>query len=356
MTDKHLKALGLFGSDHAIQGIKVEDIYSSIKLYGLTHNMLDKCHDGAHCPIPGQSFSNNPFGVMENEDSYLARKEAQLNQYLSLIDKAIENNEPIDFIFLQEVDIFTKSLSQEFETRQNQIVENFFSALNERGWSLEKTLPNDNCKPLVTLYNNQTLNPWHCNFFIKDSRNSKNTAFEVLCEHIPTNRMVALTNMHLDYARDELLLSQEISDILSMHSEDTDYDVLAIAGGDCNHPREKLKCAIGPAGLATALTKDDRGYVTTMYSSGIPNTIDNFFVSKERYKGQINVSSHSCYFFNDLHEVEKVPDDSLEQRKQSSQELNLSSFNRFKLRSSTLSSSEGMKVDYERRRQLTTSG
>lgn len=356
MTDKHLKALGLFGSDHAIQGIKVEDKYSSIQLYGLTHNMLDKCYDGAHCPIPGQSFSNNPFDIMESDDCYLTRKENQLNQYLYLIDNAIENNTPIDFFFLQEVDIFAKSLSSEFETRQNQIVDNFFSALDERGWGYEKTLPNDNCKPLVTLYNNQTLNPWHCNFHIKDSRNNKNTAFEVLFEHIPTNRMVALINMHLDYARDESMLSQEISDILSMHSENSDNDVLAIAGGDCNHPREQMKCAIGPAGLATALSKDDRGYVTTMYRSGTPNTIDSFFLSKERYKGQINVSSHSCYFFNDLHQVERVSDDSPEQRKQSRQELKLTSFNRFKLRSSTLSSSEGIKVDYEQRRKLTTSG
>lgn len=352
MIETHLKALGLFGSDHTIQGIKVEDVYSSIQLYGLTHNMLDKCYDGAHCPIPGQSFSNNPFDVMENDDSYLTRKEIQLNKYLDLIDKAIENNTPIDFFFLQEIDIFTKSLSWDFETRRNQIVESFFAALKERGWNYEKTQSSDNCKPLITLYNNQTLNPWHCNFHIKDSRNNKNTAFEVLFEHIPTNRMVSLTNMHLDYARDELLLSQEISDILSMHSKDSYNDVLAIAGGDCNHPREQMRYAIGPAGLATALSKDDSGYVTTMYRSGTPNTIDSFFVSK----GQINVSSHSCYFFNDRHEVKKVADDSQKLRKQFKNDLKLTSFNRFKLKSSTLSRTEAIEKDCDRRRQLTTSG
>ncbi len=355
MIHEHLKALGSFGSDHAVQGIKVKDIYSEVQLSGLTHNMLDKCHDGAHCPIPGLTFSNNPFDMMENDDEYLARKERQLNQYLILIDKAIENNAALDFIFLQEVDIFTKALSWEFEDRRNQIVKNFIEALNKRGWSPQITQPSDNCKPLMTLYNTQTLYPFGCNFYIKDSRNHKNTAFELICTHIPTKRMVSLTNMHLDYARDGFALSHEISALLSMHSEASDNVVLAIAGGDCNHPREMMMGAIGPTGRATALSKDERGYVTRMYRSGTPNTIDSFFVSKERYKGQIFISNTSCYFFNDKHEVEKVYDDFAKKRMQSSHELRLPAFNHFQSRCAGLSISEGIKLDSERRRQLTTS-
>lgn len=43
----------------------------------------------------------------------------------------------------------------------------------------------------------------------------------------------------------------------SMHSKYSFNDVLAIASGDCNHTREQMRNAIGPAGLATALSKGD---------------------------------------------------------------------------------------------------
>ncbi len=92
--------LAQYTSDHAWQTITVSDAGPTGEtiLRGFTWNLLNKGHAKGVT-----DYSNNPFNIEEPSQHYVERKQQQFNELISIIQKRKANNEPLDFMLLQEV-------------------------------------------------------------------------------------------------------------------------------------------------------------------------------------------------------------------------------------------------------------
>jgi hypothetical protein len=185
------KYLSKFTSDHTYQSVTVEAEtadHRQISLTGMTWDLLNKGHSAAM----GGGHSNNPFDLDEPDRSYLLRKKKQLRMIL----KRISHRE-MDFIFLQEVDIFTKSNPRKIN--EEHLAAEFFQAVKKLNWEfIYSHKAEDNIvHPLVTFYNAQELE-----FVTKRGlfagHNGVNCALETEFLHIETGCKIYLVNMYLD--------------------------------------------------------------------------------------------------------------------------------------------------------------
>jgi hypothetical protein len=133
------KLLSGFTSDHAYQIARVESEtadHKEISLTGMTWDLLNKGHSAI---LTGES--NNPFDLDETDKAYDLRKKKQLKFLAKKIQKM-----NLDFVFLQEVDIFTR-------IPMPNIVRSFLEMLKKMGWRVVHSDKNDNILiPLLTLY------------------------------------------------------------------------------------------------------------------------------------------------------------------------------------------------------------
>lgn len=239
--------LGGFTSDHAWQTIEVNDSgpSGSLTLRGFTWNLLNKGHEKGTGP-----YSNNPFNIQEDPIDYVQRKEKQLAEILSVIHDRANKNQPLDFLLLQEVNIFTNGELTGFPARNANppkfpnptaavppipglkgVVDNFKQQLNRLGYELELTNPQESgCKPMVTIYNKNTLQRSGPQKGFLDER-GKNTCFELPFVHRQTQKPVAITNLHLPYGPPD-----RSDELLKYQCEQIQKGVLTVMGGDTNHP------------------------------------------------------------------------------------------------------------------------
>lgn len=290
---KQLAQLGPAGSDHAIQGIEVTE--GNLIVRGLTHNMLNKCHSAKRCPVAGQSFSNNPFNVCESERSYIVRKQRQLNHYLKLIKTQVKDKASLDFIFLQEPDIFYRELSKKWpEQQRNLMIERFNQALMKLDWDFHITEKSDHCRPLVTLTNNKTLSIEATRAIFPSGL--KNSGFELACTHQSRQKPLYLTNVHFNFELPSCDLSKAITDYLF---DNTLHGYLTVLGGDCNHVRNSLIAGQGPCKQATTLVTDKFGRTVNRTHEGLLADYDSFFVAPGSKTGIANAKPICCHAFGD---------------------------------------------------------
>lgn len=301
--------ISTMGSDHAIQGVEV-DAPAVGTLRGFTHNMLNKMYSVQNCPAQVQhKFTNNPGNFDESNEEYLSRKAAQLQFYISEIDRHIKEGRPYDFAFLQEVDILTRALGDhDSERRRKAIYENFVEQLKARGWALVKTQQKYNCKTMVTLYNAQTLKlVGERRGVLPDGGGNKNTGFESIFAHVKSRRNVILTNLHLDYDKESETYTKEIA---KYNGEKSAESALTILGGDTNRPRSTLNGTIGTNEYATSFDssmKDGDNYnsFTLLHrTTGLISSIDSFIVASP---GSYTAKEVDSYYFNDAFKLNAKP-------------------------------------------------
>lgn len=208
VVDSFNKILSGFTSDHTYQAVKVETMTQDdkeISLSGMTWNLMNKGHG-----------NNNPLNITESDKTYELRKEKQLK----FLEKKLLKLD-LDFLFLQEVDIFTKS-----PLAQTAI--NFLRDLKKYGWAAVHSDKADNLNhPLLTLYNTKKLH-----FVAKrplfEAKSGGFTGLESEFVYIPTSSLICLTNIYLDSNTDH---NQEISEY---QQAQVDKNKITIIGGDTN--------------------------------------------------------------------------------------------------------------------------
>jgi hypothetical protein len=256
--------LDKFTSDHAWQTITVKDTGPTRKktiLNGFTWNLLNKGHAKGLT-----DYSNNPFNIEETEADYVQRKSQQFQEIIAIIRDRQASRQPLDFMLFQEVNAFTNGELLGFPAKKgppalpakpaiaglNVVVDEFKRQLDELGWGCELSNPNiTHSKPLVTLYNKGTLRLNGAARGILMGPKGKNTGFELPFEHIPTQRRVAITNLHLEYTHDHS------EDILRYQFDQIRKGIFTVMGGDLNHPPNyKLVGKIGNYKYVTNIDED----------------------------------------------------------------------------------------------------
>jgi hypothetical protein len=230
-----LKLVKGFTSDHTYQTVTIEaqtPENNSVVLTGLTWNLMNQCHSAEE----NHGSSNNPFDLDEELKEYLKRKSKQL---AFILGKIVKGN--VDFMFLQEVDIFTR------EPRPK-ITQIFIEKLRSIGWDLVISDVSDNLKqPVVTLYNTQKLQfaakrslfKTHADLF---------TSLEAEFKYKATGEQVCLTNMHLDFKSDHT------QDIEIYQRSQYEKDVITIIGGDANsHSGVDYRFFVGDENMPTCI-------------------------------------------------------------------------------------------------------
>ncbi len=220
ITGSFSKHVGGFTSDHTYQTAKVSS-YSKVGeplvLTGMTWNLLNKAHSksGEH------SHRNNPFDVDEYEQYYILRKGNQLR----FLWHQLRKNE-IDFIVLQEVDMFTRDPLMG-------LVKSFLEKIRKKGWYTVHTDKTDDVKvPLLTLYNGNKLH-FVNKRAILPSVSGKNTSLEATFDYLGTKSEICITNMHLDFDTDHR------ESIIEYQRQQIADDKFTILAGDTNHTPER---------------------------------------------------------------------------------------------------------------------
>ncbi len=270
-----------YDSDHTYQTATIEAATpknASIILKGMTLNMLNRCHSAAVGKI---GFSNNAFDLDETDDYYLTRKK---NQLKFLWNKIIKDE--LDFVFLQEVDIFSHSPLPDY-------VKAFFNNLHEHGWGVVHSDKDDTLKqPMVTLYKSGKLKFVSKRALFKTS-NNVNTGLEAEFIEHATNEHLCLTNIHLDYNTDHR------RDTHNYQLAQIAKDMFTIIGGDVNpHGDVTYQFFAGDENIATciaALIAEDESAGNIHAKASNPQ---NDGIGASPYKGKevIIRLSESVYF------------------------------------------------------------
>jgi len=218
ITDFKNTQLGEYTSDHTHQAIKIQQ--GSIILSGFTWNLLNKGHDKIHCN--GCDFTNNPFNVNEEFESYKIRKNKQITEIKIMLQDPTNN---YDFALFQEVDFIIAHQ----EPRNKEINDQFFNMLKECGWLGISTTHIDRTKPMMTIFNKLTLN--HKGKKTLFNINGRNGGFENTFTVKNNGQNVNIVNLHLnfDYNYYNVIFDYQMKCV----SENT----IGILGGDNNRPQ-----------------------------------------------------------------------------------------------------------------------
>ena len=203
-----------FTSDHTYQSATVETEtfdHKKISLTGMTWDLLNQGY-AASSGVP----SNNPFNLNETADAYEERKRKQLKFLTKKIQKA-----GLDFVFLQEVDIFTG-------TPLPKMVAEFLAMLKQQGWRVVHSDRADNLiQPMLILYDGAKLK-YHAKRALFTCKSGKNTGLEAEFDHIDTGAQICLTNIYLDTETDHN------NAILSYQKDQIKKEKFTIIGGGTN--------------------------------------------------------------------------------------------------------------------------
>lgn len=215
------KCVSGFTSDHTYQSATVVS-YSNdghaLSLTGITWNLLNKCY----AKSTEHKYSNNPFDIDELEQYYVLRKRDQLRFLWHQIKSG-----SVDFIALQEVDIFTREILPDF-------VKAFLDKIKYKGWFTVHTDKNDNIhKPLIILYNTAKISFKIKRAVLPMASSMKNTSLEAAFGYVGTDYEICITNMHLDYNTDHR------QDILEYQQQQIANGKFTILAGDANYSSDK---------------------------------------------------------------------------------------------------------------------
>lgn len=231
------KCVSGFTSDHTYQSATVVS-YSNdgktLSLTGMTWNLLNKCY----AKSTEYKYSNNPFDIDELEQYYLLRKRDQLRFLWHQIKSGA-----IDFIVLQEVDIFTREILPDF-------VKAFLDKIRYKGWFTVHTDKNDNTRsPLIILYNTNKISFKTKRAILPMAPSMKNTSLEATFTYLGIDVEVCITNMHLDYNTDH---RQSILEYQQQQIANNKFTILA---GDANYfPDKEHYSLIGDLDMPTNIS------------------------------------------------------------------------------------------------------
>jgi len=205
-----------YTSDHTYQQATVES-YSNeglpLVLKGMTWNMLNLCHS----ENTKYKSANNPFGLDELTVGYENRKKVQI----VFIMKQISSN-TLDFILLQEVDIFTGKDLPSF-------VSNFLVQLHDKNWGTVHSQPLDDLHmPLLILYDKAKLEFVSQKAIFPRDSDGKKCALEATFIDKSTGETVCIVNINLDYN------TNHSDAILRYQQEQINTGKLTVIGGDTN--------------------------------------------------------------------------------------------------------------------------
>ncbi len=223
-----------FTSDHTYQCARVESEtldHQDIALTGMTWDLLNRGHSAV---LTGQS--NNPFDLDETDLAYEQRKKKQLK----FLGKKLKKTD-LDFVFLQEVDIFTAHPLPK-------MVKGFLDVLKSMGWRVVHSDKEDNLLiPLLTLYDASKLK-FEKKRAVFKAKNEKFCALEAEFTHIATGAIACLTNMYLDQEIDH---NNEIYHYQESQVANAKFTII---GGDTNAAKGvEYFCLAGDVNQATSV-------------------------------------------------------------------------------------------------------
>lgn len=268
-----------FTSDHTYQtanAVSYANDGSAISVSGMTWNLFNKGHDKS----ADRAYSNNPFNVEETNHFYALRKRNQLRFLWHQI-----KSKTIDFMVLQEVDIFTQDPLPDF-------VKEFLEQLRKSGWYTVHTDKSDNVRmPLITLYNTAKLSLIDKRAFLP-GHNSKNTCLEATFKYTNTNSEICITNMHLDYEMDHRLA------IIEYQQKQIAENKLTIIGGDANHPPNKeYYSLIGDLNLPTNISLPHGNEQPSDEGGLYLQRFDGFMISPANKQSRVEITEGPGAYF-----------------------------------------------------------
>lgn len=244
---------GNFFSDHLPRNYEVEEGADKLKV--MTWNMMNKCHDKAHCSTvipPNTPYNNNPWDINETPEQVNHRRFLQYNFLLQeLIENKKEGNAPFSAIFLQEINELAENIKdypepmtskirsilakkEPLEATDIQILLAFvfLRKLEELGYTAHATTATMHCKPMVTIVNTEQLqiNNEGGGALPAANGKKKNTAFVLNASSTTTSKSINLVNLHLDYETDY------VESILHLQQSMVNQGIMGIMAGDTNHP------------------------------------------------------------------------------------------------------------------------
>lgn len=269
-----------FTSDHTYQTATAVSYTSDgtpLSLTGMTWNLLNK----ATAKSPERTYSNNPFDVDEFEQYYQLRKRNQLR----FLGHQIRTGS-IDYIVLQEVDIFTKDPLLPF-------VKEFLDYVRNTGWQIVHTEKSDEVRmPLVILYDSRKLSFVSKRAVFSVAGSSKKTALEATFNYNGTNAQVCITNMHLDYNTDH---RQEIIEYQKQQIAENKFTII---GGDANHSQSKeYYSLVGDLDIATNISIPSEGEVASDEGGKCLKRLDGFMVSPANAAVRVEITEGSGAYF-----------------------------------------------------------
>jgi hypothetical protein len=265
-----------YTSDHTYQKATVES-YSkagrSLVLRGMTWNMLDRCHSKNN----KYKFSNNPFDLDEVDIGYERRKKVQID----FLTKQIKSK-TLDFIVLQEVDVFTKKEHAPFAS-------DFLQGLQDRGWGSVYSKPLDDLHmPLLILYDNSKLEYiGQKGIFPRDS-DGKNCGLEATFKDRVTGETVCIVNMHLDYNTDHSAA------IFEYQQQQIAAGIFTVIGGDANH-QERYPGLAGDKLIPSCITNPESE--TSLPGEDQLKRKDGFMASPAHADATVTITEGICGYF-----------------------------------------------------------
>lgn len=264
-----------FTSDHTPQMAEISSFSdeSFIMLNGLTWNLLNKLHSKTDT-----WDSNNPFD--ETDEQYVDRKKAQLDFLLSKIKGG-----KIDFMALQEVDIFTRAPLL-------QIVRDFLEEIRNLGWMAVHTDSTENMRtPLITFYDTNKLQ-FQEKAAVFTSNDGKKTALEATFLYKGTDQKVSIINMHLDHHHDYK------NDILEYQQQQIEKNIFSIIAGDANTTEKNhLYGLVGDLDKTTKIYKPSANEVPNTDGGFSLKRADGFCASPANSKSRASIRNLSGRVF-----------------------------------------------------------
>ncbi len=265
-----------YTSDHTYQITKVESYSKAgqpLILTGMTWNMLNQCHSKSD----KYKFSNNPFNLDELDVGYVQRKKQQLR----FLYKEIRSKR-LDFIVLQEVDIFTHKSLLDF------VIE-FLIQIHSKNWgTVHSTQSDDLNMPLLMLYDKSKLEFVSKRAIFPRDGDNKKCALEATFMDISTGSEVCIVNMHLDYNTDHS------AEIFEYQQRQIAADKFTVIGGDANH-KDRYYNLAGDRLIFTSIANPD----TDLSLSGeeLLQRLDGFMASPAHAEATVTITEGVCGYF-----------------------------------------------------------
>lgn len=265
-----------YTSDHTYQKTTVESYSKAdevLILRGMTWNMLNQCY--------GKSdqfkFSNNPFNFDELAIGYTRRKKQQLK----FLFKEIQSKS-LDFIVLQEVDVFVHRSLPDFVT-------DFLVKINSKNWgTVHSTQADDLSMPLLLLYDKSKLEFISQRAIFPRDGDNKKCALEATFKYKDTDLEVCIVNMHLDYNTDHSAA------IFEYQQQQITAGKFTVIGGDANHKERYFNLA-GDRLVFTNIANPDTDRSLT--GEKLLQRLDGFMASPAHDGATVTLIEGVCGYF-----------------------------------------------------------